>query len=163
LTAPSPDLVLRPLTEADVEPLADLWTDGWRAGHTGIVPAALLRHRTRDGFRARIVAARDHCRVAGPEGAPTGFVRIEGDELDQFYVRADLRGTGLAPPLMAAAEALMREAGTRRAWLACRVGNDRAARFYGKCGWREVGVVAYGVETLEGPFELDVWRFEKDL
>lgn len=152
---------LRPVDDADIEAATDLWTRAWQVGHDGLVPEALLRLRTRDSFHARILAARGHCRVTGPVGAPEGLVRIEGDELDQFHVRPDLHGTGLGSRMMKAAEALMRAHGTREAWLTCRVGNDRAARFYENCGWSNAGIISYGVETLEGPFELDVWRFEK--
>ncbi len=154
---------LRPLDTADIEPMADLWSEGWAAGHAGIVPEGLLRHRTRKSFRARLLSARDRCLTAGPVGAPLGFVRIEGDELDQFYIRPDLRGTGFARRLMRAAEGALCAAGVRHAWLACTVGNMRAARFYEGCGWRQAGILRYEAETTEGTFTLDVWRYEKDL
>ncbi len=160
--APAP-LRLRPLAEADLAPAARLWHLGWRDAHLDLVPPALIRLRTPRSFRERLAAARDRCRVTGPEGAPTGFVRIEGNEVDQFYIPLTARGTGLAGSLMAATEAFMREAGTSRAWLACAIGNDRAARFYTRCGWANAGVRRFGTETGDGPFEIDVWRFEKDL
>jgi GNAT superfamily N-acetyltransferase len=154
---------LRSLDDADIEPLAELWTHAWHDAHAGVVPAELTRLRTRESFRDRLVAARSRCQAIGPTGAPTGFVRFEGSELDQFYVHPAARGTGLAKRLMVSAEAAMRAGGTRRAWLACSVGNHRAARFYERCGWRNVGRQRFAVETSAGPFELDVWRFEKDL
>lgn len=57
----------------------------------------------------------------------------------------------------------MHEAGVQVAWLACDVGNERGARFYGKCGWHRVRTEIYQCETSEGPFPLDVWRYEKVL
>ena len=51
----------------------------------------------------------------------------------------------------------------RRAWLACAIGNDRAARFYEKCGWTRMGTMINEAETSRGPFSLEVWRYEKQL
>ena len=147
----------------DLEPLTDLWTQGWRDGHASIVPEALLDLRTRDSFHARLKSAPDIVQVAGPVGAPEAFIRLKGDELDQFYIHPSARGSGLAHRLMDAAENALRGQGFTDVWLACSVGNDRAARFYEKCGWRNAGVRRLGVETLSGPFELDVWRYEKAL
>lgn len=36
-------------------------------------------------------------------------------------------------------------------------------RLYEKHGWRRAGVVVHPLETSEGPFPLEVWRFEKRL
>jgi len=47
------------------------------------------------------------------------------------------------------------------AWLACAIGNERAARFYEKHGWRRAGIVTNAAETSQGVFMLDVWRYEK--
>jgi GNAT superfamily N-acetyltransferase len=160
---PSPVAPLRLLSEADLAPTAALWRQGWLYAHADIVPTELVRLRTPESFADRLVAARDRCRVTGQEGVPTGFVRIEGDELDQFYVLASARGTGLAYGLMTAAEALMRKNGTTRASLACATGNDRAARFYTRCGWANIGVGLAEAETSTGPFALEVWQFEKIL
>jgi GNAT superfamily N-acetyltransferase len=156
-------LPLRPLSQADVEPLTDLWAAAWQAGHAGLVPEALTRLRTRENFRERILSAPEQYHLAGPVGATTAFIRLKEDELDQFHVQPAARGTGLAQRLMLAAEALMSARGTRRAWLVCAAGNARAARFCAKCGWRETGGQSYDVETGAGPFTLDVRRFEKDL
>ena len=57
----------------------------------------------------------------------------------------------------------MSEAGVEIAWLACAIGNEPAARFYEKCGWRRAGIVINQLETLNGTFPLDVWRYEKRL
>ncbi len=158
-----PGLLLRPMDAADVEPLTDLWTQGWRDGHAGIVPDGLYSFRTREQFRDRLTGAPDLLHLTGPVGEPEGFVRLKGDELDQFYVDPSMRGTGLAQRLMAAAEDLLRRLGHRKVWLACSVGNDRAARFYEKSGWIRAGTTRYGAETAAGTFELDVWRYEKAL
>ena len=147
----------------DLDPLATLWCNGWRDAHEAIVPAELARLRTLESFRERLEAGLASVRVAGPPGAPLGFAMVKGDELYQFYVSAEARGTGVAAALMADAEARLAERGVETAWLACAIGNARAARFYEKCGWRRTGTVVVDSETSTGPFPLTVWRYEKAL
>jgi RimJ/RimL family protein N-acetyltransferase len=48
-------------------------------------------------------------------------------------------------------------------WLACAIGNERAARFYEKSGWRRTGTMVSQLETPNGIFPLEVWRYEKRL
>jgi GNAT superfamily N-acetyltransferase len=149
--------------EADIEPLVTLWSDGWRDAHARIVPAELTRLRTRDSFRDRLRADLAHVRVVGPPGAPVAFFMLKDAELYQFYVSAPARGSDVAAALMTDAEARLAETGVTTAWLACAIGNDRAARFYDKCGWRRVGTMLNVLETPEGAFPLEVWRYEKSL
>jgi hypothetical protein len=61
------------------------------------------------------------------------------------------------------AEARLRENGVRTAWLACAIGNARAARFYEKRGWVRVGTVTDQLEIPGGTLALEVWRYEKSL
>ena len=61
------------------------------------------------------------------------------------------------------AERRLAARGVATAWLACAIGNERAARFYERQGWRRTGVVVNLAETAEGPFPLEVWRYEKVL
>ena len=75
----------------------------------------------------------------------------------------DDRGTGVAAALMDDGEARLAARGVTTAWLACAIGNDRAARFYEKRGWRRVGVVTSHLTTPDGEFAVDVWRYEKTL
>jgi hypothetical protein len=49
------------------------------------------------------------------------------------------------------------------AWLACAVGNDRAARFYEKYAWRRVGTMSYQPDAAADVPALQVWRYEKRL
>jgi ribosomal protein S18 acetylase RimI-like enzyme len=76
-------------------------------------------------------------------------------------ISPEARGTGIAKVLTAEAEDRLSKNGVKTAWLACAIGNDRAARFYEKCGWRRAGAVVIEVETSAGPFPLEVWRYEK--
>jgi GNAT superfamily N-acetyltransferase len=147
-------------TPDDIEPLARLWHDGWQDGHGAILPAELARLRTLDSFRTRLEEALPQLRVIGPVGAPRAFHPIKADELYQFYVAAEARGTGVARELMADAEATLAGKGVHTAWLACAIGNDRAARFYEKAGWTLAGTFNVPTETSSGPYPLEVWRYE---
>jgi ribosomal protein S18 acetylase RimI-like enzyme len=88
---------------------------------------------------------------------------VKGDELYQLYVSAKSRGTGLAAALLTDSEDRMFRGGVETAWLACAIGNTRAARFYEKCGWHRAGTMINRLETTEGLFSLEVWRYEKPL
>jgi ribosomal protein S18 acetylase RimI-like enzyme len=153
---------VRPAQAAEIDHLAQIWYDGWRDAHARIVPAQLVQVRTLESFRNRLEEALPHVRVVGPSSAPVGFCIVKDDELYQLFVSSQARGSGVAAALMADAEARLADAGVEIAWLACAIGNERAARFYEKSGWRRTGTVAYQPEASEGP-PLEVWRYEKRL
>ena len=156
-------LHVRPADERELDRLAQVWFDAWNDAHAQIVPPELKRLRTLESFRDRLAAVLPEIRVVGPTGAPLGFCILKGDELYQLFVAAQARGTGVAAALIDDAETRLAANGIRTAWLACAIGNDRAARFYEKCGWRRVGTMVNEAETSEGIFRLDVWRYEKTL
>ncbi|MGH7571534.1 MAG: GNAT family N-acetyltransferase [Gemmatimonadota bacterium] len=147
----------------EVDQLAKLWYDAWQDGHAEILPAELKRRRTLESFRDRLQAGLPSIRVVGPPGGPVGLCMVKDDELYQLFVAAEARGTGVAAALVADAEARLAENGVEIAWLSCAIGNDRAARFYEKCGWRRVGTMLSHLETPEGEFPLESWRYEKIL
>lgn len=154
-------MTARDAQASEVAALARLWHDGWQDAHAAILPAALARWRTQESFEARLWAALPSVRAIGPVGAPEGFCMLKGEELYQLYVAAPARGRGIAAALLADAETRLAEAGVGLAWLACAIGNDRAARFYEKHGWQRAGVVLNRLDTPEGVFPLEVWRYEK--
>lgn len=154
---------VRTAEAAEVEYLANLWYDGWQDAHKQILPAELARHRTLESFRLRLQTTLPNVRVAGPVGQPLGMCIVKDDELYQLYVSASARGTGVAAALLSDAEAHFRAKGVERAWLACAIGNERAAKFYEKNGWRRVGPRLIQLDTPEGLFPLEVWRYEKDV
>ena len=143
--------------------LARLWYDGWQDAHAAILPAELARDRTLLSFTERVSATLADVRVIGPQGAPLGFSMLKGDELYQFYVASEARGAGIAAALIADAEAKLSERGVETAWLACAIGNARAARFYEKSGWYLARTMVSRLDTVDGPFDLQVWRYEKRL
>jgi ribosomal protein S18 acetylase RimI-like enzyme len=88
---------------------------------------------------------------------------LKGTQLYQLYVSAQARGSGVAAALILDAEARLRESGVRTAWLACAIGNDRAATFYEKCGWFRTGIATEPLEVPGGTFALEVWSYAKSL
>ena len=153
----------RDASSSEVEKLARVWYDAWRDAHLHLAPPALARARTLESFTERMAAALPEVRVLGDVGNPLGFHLVRDDELNQLFVAATARGTGAAHALIADAEWRLSERGVEVAWLACAIGNDRAARFYEKCGWRRAGVVTSLIEIPEGTLPFDVWRYEKSL
>ena len=156
-------LEIRLTNAMELDHLAAIWHGVWHETHAPLMPAELVRLRTLENFRDRLEAILPDIRVVGPNGSPTGFCIIKGSELYQLYLSREARGTGAAAALLADGEARISGLGHKAAWLACAVGNERAARFYEKSGWRRTGTEEIEVETGEGPFLLEIWRYEKRL
>jgi GNAT superfamily N-acetyltransferase len=152
---------VRAAEKEEIDQLARIWLDAWTDAHAEIVPAALTRVRTYESFKQRLQALAADIRVVGPPGAPAGLCIVKGDELYQLFVSAEARGSGAAAALMADAERRLARSGVQTAWLACAIGNGRAARFYEKCGWNRVGTMVSELDTETGKFALEVWRYEK--
>ena len=147
----------------DLDELATIWHRTWHEAHAHLVPPELAQLRTRESLRERLIATLPGVRVIGEPGAPLGFCMVKDDELYQLFVSATARGSGAAAALLADGEALLAARRVHTAWLACAIGNDRAARFYEKHGWRRVGTMVNYAETSNGAFPLEVWRYEKRL
>jgi GNAT superfamily N-acetyltransferase len=154
-------MTVRAPAAGEIDHLARLWHEGWNDAHGKLAPAGLVRARTLDSFRERLAAALEDTRVIGPAGAPLGLCMIKDDELYQLFVARQARGTGVAAALIADGEARLAARGFATVWLACAVGNDRAARFYEKCGWTMARTVVNRPETPAGVFEVAIWRYEK--
>jgi ribosomal protein S18 acetylase RimI-like enzyme len=160
---PPAKMDVRSADAAELDALALIWHDAWHEAHAPIVPAELTRIRTLENFRTRLQDALAFARVVGPPGAPVGFCIVKGDELYQLFVAATARGTGAAAALIDDAEARLARSGIETAWLACAIGNDRAARFYEKRGWHRAGTIVNELDVPHGRFQLEVWRYEKKL
>jgi ribosomal protein S18 acetylase RimI-like enzyme len=153
----------RKANPTEIEQLAQIWFDGWRDAHAALVPEELARVRTIDNFRERLPELLPNTRVVGDVGAPLGFSITKDDELYQLYVSADARGKGVAKSLIEEVEERLAASGYETAWLACAIGNDRAARFYEKSGWHNARTFVSELPVPNGPIFLEVWRYEKDL
>lgn len=147
----------------DLAPLARLWWQGWRDAHLSLAPKALVARRTLDSFIDRMALALPHIRTLGPVGAPLGFHLIKDDELNQLYVDEAHRGEGIATLLMIDAEDRLLEAGITTPWLACPIGNARAARFCQKVGWALARPQTIPTQIPGGWYPLKIWRYEKRL
>jgi len=64
---------------------------------------------------------------------------------------------------LADAEEHLGALGVETSWLACAIGNERAARFYEKNAWHRTGNMINQLPTADGIFQLEVWRYEKNL
>jgi ribosomal protein S18 acetylase RimI-like enzyme len=148
---------------SEIGPLAKIWYDGWQDAHARILPVELAHLRTPESFEGRLRVALASVRVAGPADVALGFCMLKGAELYQLYVSSQARGSGVAAALIVDAEARLGDSGVDTAWLGCAIGNDRAARFYEKCGWHRAGTVIEHLEVPNGTFPLEVWRYEKYL
>ena len=140
---------LRPATADDADAVAQIWLDGWRDGHLGHVPASLVAARTPESFGSRAADRVDDTTVAEIAGEVAGFVMLHDDEVEQVYVAASHRGTGVAPALIAEAERLVAAAGHPSAWLAVVAGNARARRFYERSGWVDEGPFDYAAPASD--------------
>ena len=154
---------LRPARAGDVPEVAGIWLHGWRDGHLGNVPDALVEARTPESFRTRATQRVGDTVVAVVDGAVAGFVMVVGDEVEQVYVSADHRGHGVAGVLLTEAERLVAAGGHGRAWLAVVPGNTRARRFYERSGWIDEGAFEHGAPHDGGTIPVPCRRYVKTL
>ncbi len=155
--------ILRPATSVDAPEVARIWHAGWRDGHLGSVPDALLPERDEASFIERAPLRVADTTVLEVDGHVAGFIMILGDEADQVYLDAKHRGSGLASMLLAEAERQIAAAGHDTAWLAVVAGNARARKFYERSGWSDAGLFAYQAETRDGTTDVPCHRYEKAL
>ncbi|WP_448002993.1 N-acetyltransferase family protein [Agromyces bauzanensis] len=154
---------IRAASPADVATIARIWHHGWADGHAGHVPEELYRHRTAETYPPRVLERIGQTWLAERDGVVLGFVVVVGDEVEQVYVDASARGTGVAASLLEHAEGLIARAGHGRAWLAVVAGNARARAFYERVGWRDAGPFDYEAETATGFVLVPCRRYEKRL
>lgn len=133
-----PPVTLAPAQHRQADQIARVWHDAWMDGHLGNVPPGLVEHRSLVEFERRAAARLGTTTVALACDDVIGFVTVIDDEIEQLFVDARWRGTGLAERLLTEGEhqiSLEHEA----AWLAVVAGNVRARRFYERCGWEDGG------------------------
>ena len=159
--AAAPDsYFVRKATSNDIGAVVRIWHVGWTDGHLGHVPPELVRHRNQEQFVSRAWERLECMWVVESQGQTMGFVVVKGDEVEQIYVDRTARGTGMAAMLLHKAEAEIRSAGHRQAWLAVVAGNQRARSFYSRLGWRDAGPLSYLAETEVGPLAVPSHRYE---
>ena len=154
-------VTLRSATLEDAGDIAEIWHLGWRDGHLGFVPQALIAVRTEDSFRTRALARLADTTVATVDETVAGFVMRVNDEVEQVYVGAAYRGKGIADILIAEAERQVRAGGFKVAWLAVVAGNKRARAFYKRAGWTDQGPFDYQAGSEGGSISVPAHRYVK--
>jgi len=140
-----------------------IWENGWHETHSPIAPKELVALRTSESFVSRLRDNMENARIGVNGGDVLGLCMTRDNELFQLYVSPKAHGQGLAQALLADAEIRLLDAGHEVAWLSCAVGNERAARFYEKSGWKNVGIRTMNLDETQGISPFQVWRFEKRL
>jgi GNAT superfamily N-acetyltransferase len=156
-----PHVTLRTARAEDAGAIAEIWHLGWQDGHLGFVPQELVDVRTEASFRARAEERISDTTVATVDGAAVGFVMVVDDEVEQVYVAAPYRGTGVAKVLIGEAERQVRANGHRKAWLAVVAGNARARAFYERAGWVDEGPFDYAAAAEDGAIAVPCRRYTK--
>ena len=146
----------------DIPALALVWHDAWHAGHAHLDPE-IAAGRPLAFFQTRMEGTVGRTLLARVDGEVAGFASWEGDGIGQVFVAPAWHGRGVAAPLLAAAENVLKGQGHSLIWLQCRVGNDRARRFYEKHGWYVAREVEADIGTVTGREPIMVWRMEKRL
>jgi GNAT superfamily N-acetyltransferase len=154
-------VTLRAARPEDAGAIAEIWHLGWQDGHLGFVPQDLVDVRTEASFRTRASERISDTTVATVNGAVAGFVMVVDDEVEQVYVSAAYRGTGVANVLIGEAERQVKANGHGKAWLAVVAGNARARAFYERVGWVDEGPFDYPVATEDGPIAVPCRRYTK--
>ncbi|WP_433796795.1 N-acetyltransferase family protein [Actinoplanes sp. CA-252034] len=154
---------LRPARDEDAPAVAAVWVSAWRDGHLGHVPDELVAVRTPESFRIRAAAMIARTTVALSDAGITGFVTVSGDEVEQVFVAAPGRGSGVAGALLGEAERQVAAAGHETAWLAVVAGNARARRFYERSGWSDSGPFDYAAPAAGGAVSVPCHRYVKSV
>jgi ribosomal protein S18 acetylase RimI-like enzyme len=157
----SANVTLRRGRAEDASAIAEIWRSGWRDGHLGLVPEELAEARTDESFVKRASQRADEMTVAVVDGTIAGFVLVVEDEVEQVYVAASHRGTGIADALLDEAERQVRANGHAEAWLAVVAGNARARAFYERAGWRDEGPFEYAAAADGGSIAVPCRRYTK--
>ncbi|WP_394831855.1 GNAT family N-acetyltransferase [Pendulispora rubella] len=154
-------VTLRPAIPSDSEAVAVIWYQGWRDGHLGNIPDALVAVRTEASFYERAAQRIGDTVVAVVEGEVVGFVMVVDDEVEQVYLAGHRRGSGIAGILLDEAERLVAANGHERAWLAVSPGNGRARAFYERQGWHDEGHFVYMAGGAGEPIPVPCQRYVK--
>ena len=153
-------MTIRPATLADVDAIAALHAESWRASYRGILPDEFLDGPVEDDRSSHWYEL-----MEGVGEGRTVFVTEAGDGLSGFasvarsseqgfdgyvehiHVRPDLKGAGIGRQLMAAVANRLIEMGCASAYLLVFDGNRRAVRFYLGLGAKSTPL---GMEDMAG-------------
>ncbi len=157
-----PDWDIRRAQPSDVLAVAEFQTECWREAYRGVVPASYLAAIGTDEriqrWHTRLAPGGREVLIAWVDGQVGGVVSsglTKGEprlEVMSLYVRADLRGTGLAAELLGSA------VGSAAAKLWVFEQNPRAHRFY-----RKLGFIADGARSTDSDTGLMMIRLVRSM
>lgn len=160
-------LTVRLAERGDARAIAIVRIETWRAAYAGLILPEVLdrmdvdheaqrRHDLWDEYHADPRSAE---LLAEVDGAVVGWSAVgpsidadlpDDGQLYAIYALPRYWSAGIGHALMTDAEARLRRAGFERAHLWVLEGNDRAASFYERHGWREDGVVKDDDQLIRG-------------
>jgi ribosomal protein S18 acetylase RimI-like enzyme len=118
-------LKIRPAIPSD--DLVAIWREVYRADYVALLPAGV----------DVLFEPRGEAWVAEADGAAAGFAYVDGEWLDELWVRKPFQRRGIGAALVRRAETIMREAGIAHARLSVLQANVRAIALYRRLGWTE--------------------------
>ena len=118
-------LKIRPAIPSD--DLLAIWREVYRADYVALLPSGV----------DLLFEPRGEAWVAEADGVAAGFSYVDGEWLDELWVRKPFQGRGIGSALVRHAETLIREAGNARARLSVLQANARAIALYRRLGWAE--------------------------
>ena len=160
-------VTVRLATREDTRAIATVRVQTWRAAYAGLITQDVLDRMDIDREARRRAERWDeyHADPRGAEllaevdGEPAGWAML-GRSIDDdlpddgqvyaIYALPRFWSAGVGHALMIEAEARLRAGGFTRAHLWVLEGNDRAASFYERHGWREDGVSRDDEELVGG-------------
>ncbi|MDP1631815.1 MAG: GNAT family N-acetyltransferase [Caulobacter sp.] len=158
---------IRPCTDQDARRLSAVATATFLETYAGIVDGEDILHHCATTHAAetyqRLLADPERqlfLATMAPGEAPVGFLLLSppdlpvalkpGDrELTRIYLLHRMHGQGLGARLMTAAVEAARAGGAGRLLLGVYGGNDKALAFYGRMGFRQVGVRVFRVGATD--------------
>ena len=136
--------VVRAATNADLDQVADVYLESWRAGYADLLEPDILdqqlaqraSYNWQDAIaRDRVLVVTDGARVAGVAHIKSHHPSDRGLWIEMFYVRSSAWGTGAATALLDAVLSDARASGHEAIWLNVVEEQERARRFYERQGW----------------------------
>lgn len=124
------EVLIRKATPDDAEAAADVWLASFKATYP--FPPAHPDEDVRRWIRDELVPRGETFVAVEPDGAIVGFMTMQGDDLDQLYVRPDRFDRGIGSRFVALAKQLR----PRGLWLYTFQVNARARAFYERHGFR---------------------------
>jgi GNAT superfamily N-acetyltransferase len=118
-------LKIRPAIPSD--DLIAIWREVFSADYVGLLPAGV----------ELLFEPRGEAWVAEADGLVAGFAYVDGEWLDELWVRKPFQGRGIGAARVRRAETHMRDARVARARLSVLQANPRAIALYRRLGWTE--------------------------